>query len=162
MKKLIVIFVIGGILGSGFGFAAAVVVYPFIFLDDLVASETLDKTDRQLVATGEFIHANPMDFIHWGKGPVSVYGDLVHIAEGFEVGPGPRYHVYLVDKKVIKNSADVESSKIVDLGRLKAFRGSQNYQLPPDIDLRKFGSVVIWCKSFGALISPATLKFSAS
>jgi hypothetical protein len=27
------------------------------------------------------------------------------------------------------------------------------------VDLRKYGSVVIWCEQFGVLISPAALKF---
>ena len=48
----------------------------------------------------------------------------------------------------------------VDLGRLKAFKGSQNYavpgrrRIPPTIR-----SVVIWCEQFGVLISPARLSF---
>jgi hypothetical protein len=47
----------------------------------------------------------------------------------------------------------------VDLGRLKAFKGSQNYPVPAGVDLKMYGSVVIWCEQFGVLISPATLKF---
>jgi hypothetical protein len=48
----------------------------------------------------------------------------------------------------------------VDLGRLKAFKGSQNYPVPPGIDLARYPSVVIWCEQFGVLISPAALKFN--
>jgi hypothetical protein len=45
----------------------------------------------------------------------------------------------------------------VDLGRLKAFKGSQNYEIPTGVDIGKFGSVVVWCEQFGVLISPARL-----
>jgi hypothetical protein len=45
----------------------------------------------------------------------------------------------------------------VDLGRLKAFKGSQNYEVPVGVDVAKFDSVVIWCEQFGVLISPAAL-----
>jgi len=45
----------------------------------------------------------------------------------------------------------------VDLGRLRAFKGSQNYELPAGVDVAKYASVVIWCEQFGVLISPAKL-----
>lgn len=160
MKKLILMFVLGGVLGGGMGFAAAIFAYPFIFLNDLVATETVDASGRQNIATGQFIHANPSDPIHWGKGPVTVYNDLIHIGEGFEVGPGPKYHVYLVDKKDVRNSSDVKAAKIIDLGRLRAFRGSQNYRLPAGVNPRDYASVVIWCETFGVLIAPAALRGS--
>ena len=47
----------------------------------------------------------------------------------------------------------------IDLGRLRAFEGAQNYKIPKGIDLKKYRSVVIWCEAFGVLISPATLAF---
>jgi hypothetical protein len=43
-------------------------------------------------------------------------------------------------------------------GRLRAFKGSQNYPIPAGVDLAGYGSVVIWCERFGVLISPATLQ----
>ena len=45
----------------------------------------------------------------------------------------------------------------VDLGRLRAFKGSQNYKVPKGLALDKFKHVVIWCEQFGVLISPAKL-----
>jgi len=55
-------------------------------------------------------------------------------------------------------STNVERTMYVDLGRLKAFKGSQNYDVPAGVDIAKFGSVVIWCEQFGVLISPAQLS----
>jgi hypothetical protein len=48
----------------------------------------------------------------------------------------------------------------VDLGRLKAFSGGQNYPIPAGVDVRKYKSVVIWCEQFDVLVSPALLKFT--
>ncbi|HEY7743121.1 MAG TPA: DM13 domain-containing protein, partial [Burkholderiales bacterium] len=56
-------------------------------------------------------------------------------------------------------STNVARTMFVDLGRLKAFKGSQNYPVPAGVDPRKYGSIVIWCEQFGVLISPAALKF---
>ena len=111
------------------------------------------------MAKGAFIHANPSDPIHHGKGGVTVYQDLLHLEGDFEVGPGPKFHVYLVPEKNVVPSTNVAKTMYVDLGRLKAFKGSQNYPVPTGVDLAKYPSVVIWCEQFGVLISPATLKF---
>ena len=45
----------------------------------------------------------------------------------------------------------------IDLGGLRAFKGSQRYAIPAGVDLAKYPSVVIWCERFGVLISPADL-----
>lgn len=159
MKKLIIGTVIGGILGIVVGFAVAIFVYPYLFLADVVATEQAPASDQsQMIATGQFVHVNPSDPIHYGKGTVTVYDDTVHLGSDFEVGPGPKFHVYLVPKKPVTSAADVENSMFIDLGRLRAFKGSQNYAVPAGVDLTQYGSVVIWCKAFGVLISPAALE----
>jgi hypothetical protein len=113
-----------------------------------------------VVANGEFIHVNPADPIHYGSGKTSVYKDVVHLEQGFEVGPGPAYHVYLVpgDGDVTPDT-DVAATMFIDLGRLRAFQGSQVYPIPKGVDIKNYGSVVIWCEHFGVLISPAKLVY---
>jgi hypothetical protein len=153
----IAIFVLGGVLGAGFGVALGFFLFPFVFAPP-PAMEQLTEADRSaLVAAGTFIHANPSDPIHYGKGKVSVYQRTVFLEPDFEVGPGPAYHVYLVPKASIRNEADVKDAMYVDLGRLRAFKGSQRYSIPAGVNLRDFPSVVIWCERFGVLISPANL-----
>ena len=160
MKKSIIIFVVGGLLGTTAGFALGIFVYPYIFLADIVSTEKVDDRDaRKIAATGTFIHANPNDPIHYGKGKVTAYQGLIHLEGDFEVGPGPKFHVYLVPEKNVIPSTNVAKTMFVDLGRLKAFKGSQNYPVPAGVDLARYGSVVIWCEQFGVLISPAALKF---
>lgn len=158
MKRILLAFLIGGVLGVGAGFVLGIFVYPYIFLADIVAREQApDTRSRTIVAKGSFIHANPSDPIHYGKGDVTVYADLVRLGENFEVGPGPKFHVYLVPLDMITSSADVARSMYVDLGRLRAFKGSQNFPIPAGLDLAGYKYVVIWCEHFGVLISPAKL-----
>ncbi len=64
------------------------------------------------------------------------------------------------DEQVTPDS-DIEASAFVDLGRLKAFKGSQNYPIPAGVTLSDYRSVVIWCEQFGVLVSPARLEFGA-
>lgn len=160
MKHWIWVGLLSGALGTGFGFALGIFVYPYIFLSDLVAMETLsDKAGRTQVASGNFIHADPSDPIHYGRGGVRVYDDVVRLEADFEVGPGPKFHVYLVPQKQVRTEGDVEGRMFIDLGRLRAFKGSQNYPVPEGVDLSRYPSVVIWCEQFGVLISPADLRF---
>ncbi len=156
--RLVAGFLAGGVLGAAAGFALGIFVYPYLFLADIVAAETVNDAQRKVLARGNFIHANPSDPIHYGKGRVTVYEKLLHLEPDFEVGPGPKFHVYLVPESNVTPSTPVASTMFVDLGRLKAFRGSQNYPLPPGIDLARYGSAVIWCEQFGVLISPAALS----
>ena len=164
MRKFIITFIVGALLGIAGGFAAGIFAYPFLFLNDIVANEQVPgaaseiAAEQSVAATGTFIHANPSDAIHYGKGKVTVYQDLVHLENDFEVGPGPKYHVYLVPEKNITPMTNVERTMFVDLGRLKAFKGSQNYAIPAGVNLSTYGSVVIWCEQFGVLISPAALQ----
>jgi hypothetical protein len=115
-------------------------------------------TASTLVATGAFVHANPSDPIHYGKGKVSVYQRAVFLEADFEVGPGPAFHVYLVPNKDVRDAAAVKDTMFVDLGGLRSFKGSQRYPIPAGVDLRNYPSVVIWCERFGVLISPADLN----
>ena len=66
--------------------------------------------------------------------------------------------VYLVPLAEVTPDTEVEKTMFVDLGRLKAFTGSQNYAIPGGIDLADFRSVVVWCEQFNVLISPATIS----
>ena len=158
-KWLFAIFV-GGAFGLGAGFALGIFAYPYIFLADIVATEEVgDVANKQLVGTGTFVHADPSDPIHYGRGGLALYDDVLHLESDFEVGPGPKFHVYLVPHAQVRSESDVEGTMFVDLGRLKAFKGSQNYPVPVGLDLRSFSSVVIWCEQFGVLISPATIEF---
>jgi len=162
MKRLAIAFVIGGSLGIGLGFAAGIFVYPYVFLADIVAQEKVENAEaKKVVATGTFIHANPSDPIHYGSGSVTVYDDVVHLSSDFEVGPGPKFHVYLVPLETVTPSTEVTKTMYVDLGRLRAFKGSQNYEIPAGLDLKQYKSVIIWCEHFRVLISPPSLEFDA-
>ena len=159
MTKSILIFITGLLVGTAAGFAAGIFVYPYLFLADIVATERVENpASQKVVAKATFIHANPADPIHYGKGNVTVYQDLLHIEGDFEVGPGPKFHVYLVPDKTVTPSTDVAKTMFVDLGRLKAFKGSQNFPVPAGLNIASYGSIVIWCEQFGVLISPATLN----
>jgi hypothetical protein len=162
MRKILLAFLLGGMLGTGAGVALGFFFFPFVFPPP-IAMDALSANERKkVVATGEFLHANPADPIHYGRGRVTVTPRTVFLEDDFEVGPGPAFHVYLLPRKEVRRSADVIGSMFVDLGPLRAFKGSQRYSIPSGLDLARFDSVVIWCREFSVLISPADLQFRTS
>lgn len=158
----VVIFLFGGACGTAFGIALGFFFFPYVF-PPAPAVEELTEADRTaaLFANGTFIHANPSDPIHWGRGKVDVRERVVFLKDDFEVGPGPAFHVYLVPKANIRTNADMDGVMYVDLGRLRAFKGSQRYPIPAGVNLKDYSSVIIWCERFGVLISPADLAAAA-
>ena len=159
--KFVIAFLVGGILGTAFGAGAGIFFYPFLFpppaaMDQLAAGE-----GETLVARGSFIHADSSDPVHFGSGGVEMFEDVVFLGRDFKVGPGPKYHVYLVPEEAVTPETEVDRTMYVDLGRLRSFEGSQRYPIPPGLDLAAYKSVVIWCEHFGVLISPARLTFQA-
>jgi hypothetical protein len=157
--RWLVAFLLGGVFGAAGGVALGFFLFPFVFPPPPAMEELRVAADSRPVAHGTFIHANPSDPIHYGGGGVSVYEDTVFLHDDFEVGPGPNYHVYLVPKEEVRASGDVRGTMFVDLGPLRAFKGSQNYSVPAGVDLADYPSVVIWCVHFSVLISPADLTF---
>lgn len=95
------------------------------------------------------------DDFHFGRGSARLIetspGAFTVRLEKFAVRNGPDLYVYL------SPSADGYSAKAVELGRLKADRGNQNYRVPDGTDVAKAQSVVIWCKQFGVLFATARL-----
>src|ERR1051325_4198383 len=104
----VVIFLIGGVLGTAFGVALGFFFFPFVFPPPPAAESLTVADQNRLVATGTFIHANKSDPVHYGRGTVSVYERVVFLEPDFEVGPGPAFHVYLVPKSPIRTSSDLK------------------------------------------------------
>lgn len=70
--------------------------------------------------------------------------------ENFETSNGPDLEVYLAV------GGDVDAG-FVTLGDLKGNIGSQNYEIPADVDLGEFDTVLIWCVRFGVGFAEAQL-----
>lgn len=108
------------------------------------------------LSAGEF---EDFDSFHMGSGTATIYQleDGAHVLrlEDFEVTNGPDLHVLLVPSSDPGDREAIEG--YVDLGSLKGNVGDQNYDIPADVDISEFGSVVIYCQPFHVIFSVATL-----
>lgn len=124
---------------------------------DVEATEDMpDESAPMALSTGEFTDA---DDFHQGSGTATVYeledGSHVLRLEDLEVTNGPDLHVLLVPHGDPQSGDDIEG--YVDLGSLKGNLGDQNYDIPADIDVSEFGSVMIYCKPFHVIFTTASL-----
>ena len=107
----------------------------------------------QLVERSGAFHGS--DDFHFGRGTARLLetepGTFVVRLEDFAVRNGPDLYVYL------SPSADGYARGAIELGRLKADRGNQNYAVPAGVDATSVRSVVIWCKQFSHLFATAPL-----
>lgn len=76
--------------------------------------------------------------------------------EDFETDNGPDLNVYL-SPAAPDASVDQLGADFVDLGDLKGNVGPQNYEIPPDVDLDRYSTVVVWCVRFGVAFGSADL-----
>jgi len=105
------------------------------------------------IISGSFIGVN--DGIHNAEGvakviPLQQDDANVLRLENLKVTNGPDLYVYL--------STDKSASDFINLGKLKANNGNQNYNIPPGTDLTNYDNVLIWCKAFSVLFGSVELK----
>jgi len=82
-------------------------------------------------------------------------GARVLTLTNFEVDNGPDLRVYLVAGPA-RDESDVEDFE--DLGALKGNKGNQQYDLPRQLDLDRYTTVVIWCRAFSVNFARAPLR----
>ncbi|MET8682365.1 DM13 domain-containing protein [Streptomyces sp. NPDC004647] len=80
--------------------------------------------------------------------------------EGLDTSNGPDLHVWITDAPVERDKDGwhvFDDGAYENLGELKGNKGSQNYRLPPDIDLARYKSVSIWCDRFDVSFGAAEI-----
>jgi hypothetical protein len=79
--------------------------------------------------------------------------------EGFESTNGPDLFVYLSAAPSAEDDAALGADAI-DLGALTGNVGAQNYAIAADVDLDRYGTVVVWCRRFASGFGAADLVAS--
>lgn len=80
--------------------------------------------------------------------------------ENLDTSDGPDLEVWLTDAPVIEGQDGwflFDDGDHFSLGALKGNQGSQNYEIPTDLDLAQFSSVSIWCVTFAVSFGAAEL-----
>jgi hypothetical protein len=133
---------------------------------DTTAPDPGDETDAPpptteapaepvVLASGDFVSLD-----HGTTGVVRVLGladgSRIVRLEGLDTDNGPDLYLYLSTSPADGAEGGFDDD-IANLGRLLGNQGDQNYDLPADVDLGRFASVVIWCDRFDSAFGAANL-----
>ena len=136
------------------GFAGGIYTLPI-----LTAPRAPDTAALQTI-TAETLYAGRLardlkgsDLLHWGEGEVRVSRNrIAHIGR---LSPGPAYKLYLAPHFVdTKEAFLLIKDRSVRVGDVKTFNGFIA-EVPAGVDVRDYGTVVIWCEAFDQFISAA-------
>jgi Electron transfer DM13 len=109
----------------------------------------------ETLASGQFVSLD-----HGTSGDAVVLGDgspqrFLRITD-FSTENGPDVNVYLTTTPPDGEESTFDDD-FVDLGDLRGNVGDQNYEIPTDVDLERFHTVVIWCVRFDSAFGAAQL-----
>ena len=156
MRKLIVGIVTHG-AALGVGFALGVYLLPILTAPPSPDAATLKAMAEDATYITEFTQdLRGHDFLHWGRGTVSL--TATQIVHSGELAPGPDYMVYLVPKFVEHEDEflPIKAESQV-IGPVKAFKGFA-LEIPKSVDIEAYTTVLVWCEAFSEFIAAAEYK----
>ncbi len=132
-------------------------------------TEEMEKTDQSVeeteaipytsetytLASGTFV-----DVAHEGTGDVQIIdlgsGEKILRFENLDVLNGPDLRVLLSKSTNVEKSSDL--GEYIELGKLKGNQGNQNYDIPDNVDVSLYNTVIIYCKPFHVVFNVAVLN----
>lgn len=156
MRKLILfLFTHGAALAIGF--ALGIYALPILIAPPAPDTAMLEQKAEEAIYTADFTRdLRGSDFLHWGEGTVSI--TPTQIVHKGSLAPGPDYKIYLVTEFVEHEDEFLplkESS--LNVGDVKTFEGFLA-DLPADVNIEEFNTVLIWCETFGEFITAAKYR----
>ena len=126
----------------------------------MLTPEAMPPAAPTAIAAGNFRDA---DSFHRGSGTATIYrnADGSHLLrfEDFRVTNGPDLRVLLAQSPDPQSRRELQDGGFVHLAMLKGNIGSQNYELPAEVDpAAQGGSVIIYCQPFQVIFSVAPLE----
>ena len=125
------------------------------------ATSTSAPAQPEVLAEGAFVNGE-----HSTNGTARVLrltdGSRVLRLENFSTSDGPDVHVWLTDARSGGADGSFDDGRYLQLGKLKATDGNQNYPIPDDAKLDGLRSAVIWCDRFNVAFGSAPVTLSAA
>ena len=152
------LFLILSHLAMGFaGFLLGIYVLPLITAEGKPSQELSDAVNNDAIYKAIFVKdLKGSDFLHWGDGQISISKEKI-LFQG-NLSPGPDYKLYLTKTFVSDEEGFLkEKGNGLKIGSINSFNGFL-LELPKDLNLENYNSVVIWCESFSEFITAAQYR----
>lgn len=139
------------------GFALGVYFLPILTAPTSPDRAMLAQTAESALFSAEFAEdLKGNDFLHWGRGTVSLTPETI-VHEG-HLAPGPDYKVYLLTSFVEDEQGFLalrDSAQLI--GDVKTFDGFL-VDVPDGVDVGAYTTVLVWCEAFGEFIAAAQYR----
>lgn len=154
--RILVLLVTHGVM-LALGFAAGIYVLPILTAPPAPEAAVLEERAASAMFTAELTRElRGSDRLHWGEGTISLTeSQIVHQGR---LAPGPDYKLYLL-VEFAEDEAEFEAlkSSALQIGDVKSFDGFI-LDVPPDVDLAAYSTVLIWCEAFSEFITAARYR----
>jgi len=139
------------------GFALGVYLLPILTAPPSPDAAMLEEMASEAQFTADLTRdLRGSDFLHWGEGTISLTERQV-IHEG-KLAPGPDYKLYLVSDYAEHEDEFLPLKATARLvGDVKTFDGFL-LDLPEDVDLEAYTTVLVWCEAFSEFITAARYR----
>jgi len=141
----------------GVGFALGIYLLPILTAPKSPDVESLQQSSQGALFTAELTRdLRGSDFLHWGEGEISLTEtEIVHMGR---LAPGPDYKLYLVAEFVEHEDEFLPiKSEARLIGDVKSFEGFL-LDIPTDVDVSDYTTVLIWCEAFSEFITAAQYR----
>ena len=136
------------------GFGLGVYLLPILTAPKSLEISKIDNLQKEALYKTQFVRdLRGSDLLHWGEAEVTISNQIITIKGS--IAPGPDYKLYLTNEFVehedefldIKNDAKY-------IAEVKTFKNFV-IDIPSNIDINNYNTVVIWCERFEEFITAA-------
>lgn len=145
------------IAALGIGFGLGIYLLPILIAEPAPEAAVLEQEAAAAEFSAELTRdLRGSDGLHWGEGTISISANRI-VHQG-ALAPGPDYMVYLT-KQFVEHEDEFGpiKSQAVRIGSVKSFDGFL-LDIPADVDIEEYSTVVIWCETFGEFITAAQYR----
>jgi hypothetical protein len=156
MRKLVLLAISHSVV-LAIGFAAGIYFLPILTAPPAPEASALEESAQSAMFTAGLTRdLRGSDRLHWGEGQISL--TPTQIVHQGQLAPGPDYKLYLVPE-FVEHEDEFEPIRdtALQLGDVKTFDGFI-LDLPEDIDLEAYTTVLIWCEAFSEFITSARYR----
>ena len=140
-----------------FGFALGIYLLPILTAPESVKISKINEYEKKSLYQTEFIRdLKGSDPWHWGEAKVTISNNKITV--NGSIAPGPDYKLYLLNDFVEHEDEFLPIKK--DAQYVAEVKSFENFvvDVPSNINVSEFNTVIIWCESFNEFITAAQYR----
>ena len=139
------------------GFGLGIYFLPILTAPDSIEISKINEYEKKSLYQTEFIRdLKGSDPWHWGEAKVTISNNKITV--NGSIAPGPDYKLYLLNNFVEHEDEFLPIKE--DAQYVAEVKSFENFvvDIPSNINVSEFNTVVIWCESFNEFITAAQYR----